>query len=127
VRIVNPMLELLWKPIAEYKPEGFEGLLPETGDPQTSVKNVQTLVDAGLAILSAVAGPGGVLFIFQTGETFLANGFGLGGGPKTEALAYLISAIGVMPYQDVLRLLVGDGLDNWVGPIPNLKWLADPP
>lgn len=78
-------------------------LLPENGDPATSIENLRHLYQEGLIFLALVAGKGGILFIFETGEQFLATGLAVGGGPKTEALAVIMSEFGMGSKEELLN------------------------
>lgn len=114
VSLRNPMLDLLDQINPTYQPEG---MAKETGDPATSLVNVRTLLREGFTFLTMLAGLGGILFIFQTGEMLLATGLSLGGGPKTEALAQIAEEIGLGCYEE--RLSFYTSLQNYSGPVPN--------
>jgi hypothetical protein len=84
VSIVSDMLRIFrdgghYLPVSQDVP-----LLPETGDPQVSLGNLHVL---DLVAQDMIAGRGGVLILFASGEQYLATGFRVGGGPATEKLA----------------------------------------
>lgn len=103
VNVTSPMLALLSREGVQYMPN-WPGvnLLPETGDPANSLQNVRSLLQEGLTFNEFIAGPAGILLLFQTGEAILLTGFALGGGPRTRALAEAASEIGI-DNQDALH------------------------
>jgi hypothetical protein len=118
VSIISPMLTLLTQEDVHYKPDWHEvELMPETGDPKASMENVRRLSGEGLTYMGMVAGPGGVVLQFQTGESILLTGFALGGGPKTEALAAAAHGLGLGD-QDELALWYTNLGQDYRGPIP---------
>lgn len=117
ISIITPILVLLGQPSPKYQPlfPGVE-LLPETGDSTASVENVRRLYREGFTYMGMLAGPGGVVLQFQTGEAILLTGFALGGGPKTEALALAASEIGLGEFEELVEFYAS--LKDWHGPIP---------
>jgi hypothetical protein len=98
VSIVSEMVRMLNEPCIHYHPQcDGVSLLPETGDPQASVENVRRLVREGHFWMAFIAGPCGVVVVFESGASILATGLHAGGGPGTEALAKLAEEIGLGP------------------------------
>ena len=125
-QMVSPMLRLFQEGAASYQPE-TEGLAPETGDPQVSLKNVRKLVAAGRAIEKILAKPTGVLVMFSAGEPFYAPGLRVAtAGPATKALAWIATEAGFGPY-DELFTFYRDLAADWDGPLPDMKWETLPP
>lgn len=117
ISIITPILILLGQKTPQYQPVFPEvELLPETGDPAVSVENVRCLGREGFTYMGMLAGPGGVVLQFQTGEAILLTGFALGGGPRTEALALAASEIGLGEFEELVEFYTG--LKDWRGPIP---------
>lgn len=118
ILVSGEMLTLLRESTPSYQPEmaGVE-LLPETGDPQASLENMRRLLGLGLTYLGHVAGPGGILCIFQTGEAFLATGFALGSGPRAEAYAQACHELGLGDQDELAHWFESLGAD-YDGPVP---------
>jgi hypothetical protein len=120
VRIVSDVVKMLDEPGIQYHPEwNAIDLEPETGNPQASLENCHRLLSKGLTWLGFVAGPAGIVVIFETGETILSTGLALGGGPRTEALAALAAKIGLGPADELARWYTSLGAD-YRGPVPAL-------
>ena len=92
IQTISPMLEALNQPTSDYEPD-FPGLTlaRECRDAQTSVSNLRLLHDAGLRLTNLIAGPAGLLFIFKTGEEYLATGLHAGCLKSAKALAPLLA------------------------------------
>jgi len=120
VRIVSEIVKMLDEPGIQYHPEwnGID-LEPETGNPQVSVENCRRLLSKGLTWLGFVAGPAGIVVIFETGEAILLTGLALGGGPRTEALADLAAKIGLGPAEELARWYTSLR-GEYRGPVPAL-------
>jgi len=94
VDLISQMLAALRDGTAEYEPS-FPGLTlaREQQDTGVSVANLRLLFAKGLTLASLVAGPAGLLFIFDTGEEYLATGLHVG-APSSPALAELMAGLG---------------------------------
>jgi hypothetical protein len=117
IDLASPMLRLLNQANVAYQPVAPVALLPEDGNPQASLENVRRLFQFGLTYLTLISGLAGVLFIFQTGEMYLATGFLLGcvNKAKTEALARACTEIGLGDYDELLEFYASL---NSHGPVP---------
>jgi hypothetical protein len=101
-QMISPMLRLFHEGATRYQPE-FDGLAPETGDPQVSLENLRKIVAAGRAIRDILVKPTGVLVTFSLGEHFYAPGLRVGtAGPATEALARIAAEAGFGPYEELV-------------------------
>jgi len=117
---INEVVKMLDEPGIQYHPE-WDGIAlePETGNPQVSLENCRRLFSKGLTWLGFVAGPAGIVVIFETGETILSTGLALGGGPRTEALAALAAKIGLGPENELAEWYTSLGAE-YRGPVPAL-------
>jgi hypothetical protein len=124
VPICSEMVAMLGQPPNTYRPEWPDAeLLPETRDPQASLENCRRLLFRGLTYQRFIAGPGGVMIVFETGETLLCNGFALGEGPRAQALATLAAEIGLGTQEEMTMTFEMLG-EEYHGPLPRLEKLA---
>jgi hypothetical protein len=80
LRIGGGIIEAFQAGVKVYQPLADVPLSAETGDPETTARNAHALFQSGrtiLAVISSGVPHQGVLFVFKTGELFLATGFTL--------------------------------------------------
>ena len=95
-----------------YTPEGLE---EETGDPSASTRNIAKLLEGDRFVWHATIYPGGVLFVFNTFEMYLAKGFNLQKGRL--ALIYWASDTGYGSFDEVMKFY--DAIPpDWLGTLP---------
>lgn len=75
----TPMLSAMREGVGGYQPM-FRGkaLATECGDYTISLANIRAIRNAGCHAVSMLAANGNVLFVFSTGEQYLATGFSIG-------------------------------------------------
>lgn len=95
-----------------YVPDGLE---EETGDPGVSTRNIAKLLEGDRFIYHVDLRHGGVLFVFNTFEMYLAKGFNLQKGLK--ALTYWASEHGYGPFDELKKFYDAIPKD-WLGSLP---------
>lgn len=111
IPLVSPMLAALRDGVTTYEPDR-PGLIPEHHDPATSLANARHLFSEGLTLSHLIAGPGGLLFVFDQGEEYLATGL----RPGSKQLGQLLAELG---YDDLADFFVSLPAD-FSGPIVSL-------
>jgi len=92
-------------------------LARENQDTLVSVANLHLLHDEGLQVLNLIAGTAGLLFIFHTGEQYLATGLRVGNHQSVESLAELMAEWAFGDRRE-LSALYAALPDDYRGPIP---------
>jgi len=102
---VTEPLRMFREGVQSYQPENSGIPLDrETGDAQTSLKNVGRLMAAGLVIRDILVRPTGALIQFTTGEQYLATGLRVGEEARTLALLEIATKAGFGPWESLFPM-----------------------
>jgi hypothetical protein len=117
IDVISPMLSALRLGTAEYQPDFPDlTLAREQRDAEVSISNLRLLFADGLTLASLVAGPAGLLFIFDTGEEYLATGLRVG-RQSAAVLAELMASLGHGEEAELSEFYAALP-DDYDGPVP---------
>jgi hypothetical protein len=117
IDVISPMLSALRLGTAEYQPDFPDlTLAREQRDAGVSISNLRLLFADGLTLASLVAGPAGLLFIFDTGEEYLATGLRVG-RQSAAVLAELMASLGHGEEAELSEFYAALP-DDYDGPVP---------
>jgi len=121
VPVISEMLRLFHEGIERYQPSlsGFN-LEEETGDPGKSSRNLAKLLEGHRLVGSITVHKGDrALVLFNTGEAYLALGFGLVSPEKREAVTRFAAKIGYGEYERLKSFYdaIPDDYDSQLPPV----------
>lgn len=121
IDIASPMVAAFHDGADTYAPIcNGEELEVECGSAKITLRNLSKIINPNRRVVSFMLAHGQVLIVFNTGESYLATGFGYGHEQEeAHQFALFASKHGFGNHEDLFKHISGIP-DNIVGPLPPL-------